>query len=318
MGFEGDDLLVGGIGDDSVDGGSGLDTVIAKYSSDSYLLRISFGGQVRISYAGPVIQVYPPIPTEGTDILSNVERIKFTDRTVTIETKSHTSYADLPDSLYQFFVVGFGAAAGVTYMDQLAEAYRWWLPQFKGDTVKQIVDVFTTKTQFTSVYPQALYREDKGKFYQYSHDYSQPGAPMVVQGEVPKSEFDTQMAALANELITRVIGNSASSKAKLAAVEDVKAAIGLGGEWTIGKVIYTIFGNLASKPLTHPEWGGTAKQFANQVKVSKFYTDKLNQSTDSITVLRSVMSAVNSTTDVSSDDAIATLIGAALLSPPGG
>jgi hypothetical protein len=192
------------------------------------------------------------------------------------------------------------------------------LPEYKNDTVRQIVEVFTTKTQFTSVYPQALYREDKGKYYQYSHDYSKTSAPLVIRAEVQKSEFDSQMSLLADELITRVVGNSANTKVRLAAVNDVKAAIDLGGEWTIGKVIYTVFGNLASKPLTDSDWGGTARQFANQVKVSKFYTDKLNQSTGDIVVLRSVMSAVSSATDVSTDDAIASLIGVALLNPPSG
>jgi len=78
------------------------------------------------------------------------------------------------------------------------------------------------------------------------------------------------------------------------------------------------FGNLASKPLSDPTWGGTAKQFANQVAVAKYYTDTLSQSTDDVTTLRSVMAAVTNTTDVSSTDAIASLIGVALLNGPGG
>ena len=318
FGNDGNDTILGGIGNDTIDGGYGLDTVIASHSANNYVLKLSPVGLIQLTHAVPVTQTNPLLASEGSDLLINVERIKFSDRTVTVETKSHGSYSDLPDTLYQFFAVGFGAAPGVTYMDQLAEAYRWWLPEYKNDTVRQIVEVFTTKTQFTSVYPQALYREDKGKYYQYSHDYSKTSAPLVIRAEVQKSEFDSQMSLLADELITRVVGNSANTKVRLAAVNDVKAAIDLGGEWTIGKVIYTIFGNLASKPLTDSDWGGTARQFANQVKVSKFYTDKLNQSTDDIVVLRSVMSAVSSATDVSTDYAIASLIGVALLNPPSG
>ena len=52
--------------------------------------------------------------------------------------------------LYQFFVVAFGAAPGVTYMNQLAAASD------SGMTVKDIVNVFTQKPQFTSVYPTFL------------------------------------------------------------------------------------------------------------------------------------------------------------------
>jgi hypothetical protein len=81
--------------------------------------------------------------------------------------------------------------------------------------------------------------------------------------------------------------------------------------------VYTIFGNLANKPADDRDWAGTAKQFANQVAVSKYYTDTLSQSTDDITTLRSVMAAVSNTTDVSSTEAIASLIGVALLNGPG-
>ena len=49
--------------------------------------------------------------------------------------------------LYRFFAIAFDAAPGVVYMDQLAEAVD------AGMTVPEIVDVFTQKPQFTSVYP---------------------------------------------------------------------------------------------------------------------------------------------------------------------
>ncbi|NCV55089.1 MAG: hypothetical protein EBW54_02595, partial [Betaproteobacteria bacterium] len=236
---------------------------------------------------------------------------------IPMKTKPHGSYADLPDTLYQFFVVGFGAAPGVTYMDQMAEAYRYWLPEYKEGTVKQIVEVFTTKTQFTNVYPQALYRSEGGKYYAYAHDASLAGNPLVKGNEVTKAAFDGQMASLAKGLVETIVKTSASEATKTAAATDVQAALGLGGDWTIGKVIYTVFGNLATKPVTDPVWAGTAKQFANQVAVAKYYTDTLSQSTDDVATLRSVMAAVSNTTDVSSNDAIASLIGVALLNGPG-
>ena len=49
--------------------------------------------------------------------------------------------------LYQFFAIAFDAAPGVTYMSQLADAVN------AGMTVKQVVNVFTSKTQFTETYP---------------------------------------------------------------------------------------------------------------------------------------------------------------------
>jgi hypothetical protein len=248
----------------------------------------------------------------------NFEALSISPHAIRIDTKQHGSYADLPDTLYQFFITAFGGAPGVTYMDQMAEAFRYWLPEYKGETVRQIVEVFTTKQQFTSLYPQALYRESGGKYYLYSHDSQQPGNPLVNKGEITKDVYDSQMNSLATALVDRVIKSSASAATKSSAIIDVKNALMLGGEWTIGKVIYTIFGNLAAKSTFDSVWGGTAKQFANQVAVAKYYTDILNQSTDDISTLRSVVNAVNDGTDVSSSEAIATLIGISLLNGPGG
>jgi Ca2+-binding RTX toxin-like protein len=317
-GGSGNDFLSGGKGSDLIDGGVGFDTAVFTRSASNYRLRFNEDEVEGIVISLQEFATPTGLNPESTDTLVNIERLAFADKTIRIETKAHGSYGDLPDTLYQFFVVGFGAAAGVTYMDQMAEAYRYWLPQYKDGTVKQIVEVFTTKTQFTSVYPQALYREDEGRYYRYDHDLSQAGKPLVKGAEVSKAVFDTQMANLAQELISIIVKDSASAGAKAQAVSDVRSALGLGGEWTIGKVVYTIFGNLANKPADDPDWAGTAKQFANQVAVSKYYTDTLSQSTDDITTLRSVMAAVTNNTDVSSTDAIASLIGVALLNGPGG
>ena len=48
---------------------------------------------------------------------------------------------------YQFFVIAFGAAPGVEYMTQISDAYN------AGLTTQQIVNIYTTKAQFTSTYP---------------------------------------------------------------------------------------------------------------------------------------------------------------------
>jgi hypothetical protein len=272
----------------------------------------------KLVFQNGYIVLYDKFGNEGIDTLYSIERISFSDRTINVTSKNHSSFRDVPDSLYQFFVVGFGAAPGVTYMDQMAEAYQFWLPEYKENTIKQIVDVFTTKIQFTSVYPQALYREEGGKYFAYSHDEKQASKPLTKAAEVSKATFDAQMASLALNLVDTIVKGSASAQAKSSAVAEVQAALALGGDWTIGKVIYTVFGNLANKPLTDPTWGATAKQFANQVAVAKYYTEVLNQSTDDVATLRSVMKAVSSNTDVSTPDSIATLIGVALLGDPGG
>jgi Tfp pilus assembly protein PilV len=208
--------------------------------------------------------------TGFADTLTNIEKLQFTDRSVIIESQSHGSYADLPTELYQFFITAFNAAPGVTYMDQLAEAYRYGL------SVKQIVDIFTTKTQFTDVYSPSL-----------SH------------------------ADMATQLVTNIVKNSATTAAKTEAIADIKGALDIG--WTVGDVIYTVFGNLAQKSLTDTNWGSTAKQFNNEITVAKYYTEILNQSTTDLETLRDVVQPVTQTTNVSSDAVVAQLIGVALM-----
>lgn len=55
---------------------------------------------------------------------------------------------------YRFFIVAFGAAPGVTFMNQLDQAYA------SGMTTQQIVNVYTTKPQFLAVYPTFISHEE--------------------------------------------------------------------------------------------------------------------------------------------------------------
>ena len=260
IGLGGNDLLTGGAGNDLLDGGAGSDTAVWTQAASSYTL----------GFSGDTLIVSDLSATDGTDTLSAIEALQFADKTVIVESRAHGSYADIPVQLYHFFIVAFNAAPGVEYMNQLAEAWRYGL------TVKQIVDIFTTKTQFTDVYPTTL-----------SHQ------------------------ALATELVTQIVKNSASAAAKLEAEGDIKAALDYG--LTVGDVIYNVFGNLANKPLADPTWGNTARQFANQIEVAKVYTEVLNQSTTDLGTLRDVLAPVDAFTDVSSQDVIITLVGQALM-----
>lgn len=54
---------------------------------------------------------------------------------------------------YQFFIVAFGAAPGVEYLNQLDDAYG------AGMTTKEIVNVYATKPQFLAQYPSFLSNE---------------------------------------------------------------------------------------------------------------------------------------------------------------
>jgi Ca2+-binding RTX toxin-like protein len=347
-GGAGNDTLDGGAASDTLDGGEGWDVALYPKAASHYRLMVKADGVALSDLTderGVPLQAGAAAPV---DWLTSVETLVFADRSVEVVRQSHASYADLPDTLYQFFVVGFGAAPGVHYMEQMAQAYRYWLPEVRlaleggsasadlpsnppsdpasdpasaqaiSLTVQRIVEAFTTKTQFTSVYPQALYRQEGEAYFRYSHDLSQAGSPMVRGAAVSKALFDEQMASLAKALVEGIVKTSASEATKLAATSDIQAALGLGSDWSVGKVIYTVFGNLAAKPLADPTWGGTAKQFANQVAVAKYYTDHLSLSQDDVGVLRAIMAPVNHLSDVSSPEAMASLIGIGLLADPGG
>ena len=266
VGTPGNDSYVASSGTYAFDGGTGIDTVVWSQPSISYQLSPTTTGW----------QVTNKTGLDGSSSLVNIERLSFTDRTVILDSQAHASYAGLPTELYQFFITAFNAAPGVTYMDQLADAYRYGL------SVKQIVDIFTTKSQFTNVYPTTL------------------------------SNLD-----MATQLVNNIVKTSATNAVKASAVADIKAA--MDGGWTVGQVIYQVFGNLAKMPLTDPSWGNTTKQFNNEIAVAKYYTEVLNQSTTDLKTLMDVIQSVTQSTNVSTDAVVAQLIGDALLtgtSPP--
>ena len=257
--------LIGGLGNDLIDGGAGLDTAVYLKPAENYALGWTKASGWKVTFDGPVAAVVPPLPTDGTDTLINVERLEFSDRVISIESTSPGSYAALPDALYHFFVVAFGAPPGVTYMNQLADAYR------AGVSVKQIVDIFITKPQFTDVYPQGLSDRE-----------------------------------LSQRLVENVIGGSAAATVKAEAVEDLVAAFGSG--MTRSDVVYTVFGNLANMPTSDLKYGGTAKLFSNQLAVSKTYTEVMMQGTTELATLRSVLDSVTSASNVSTEEARISLV----------
>ncbi|MEQ6434616.1 hypothetical protein V8Z74_06140 [Comamonas sp. w2-DMI] len=166
---------------------------------------------------------------------------------------------------YQFFIVAFGAVTGVEYMNQLNDAYG------AGMTTKQIVNVYTTKPQFTSQYPTFLTNEQ-----------------------------------FAQKLIANVVGSSASAEAKAGAEADVIASLNAG--WTRGDVIFQIFSNLAAKPHDDAEWGNTAKMFANKVAVAQYLTEVKMVNTEDLGVLSGYLANVTAESDTSSNEAIEQLV----------
>jgi len=106
--------------------------------------------------------------------------------------------------------------------------------------------------------------------------------------------------------VNNVVDSSATDAAKAEAVADIEAALAAG--WSQGKVIYTIFSNLAAKDPADATWGATATLMANQVAVAKYYTEEQLGNATSVTALQSVISSVTASSDVSTDAAKAALI----------
>ena len=188
------------------------------------------------------------------------------------------------NELYHFFVVAFAAAPGATYMAQLAEAYNFFSAQpprpDNMSVLQQIVEIFTTKPQFTGVYPTTMSNRD-----------------------------------LASLLVNNIVKASASEAARNEAIKDIEAVLDPAIGWSRGKMLYTVFGNLASKPLTDATWGGTAKQFQNQLAVARYFTEQMGVETETLATLRGVIGSVTPDTDVSTIDKIVQIIGTV---PPGG
>ncbi len=267
-GSQGDDDLVGNDldntfasmgGNDLIDGGAGFDTVLFSQTASSY----------RLGWAGGAVMLSDRSGSGGVVQLQSVEMLGFADRRVSLPTKAHASYGDLPDSLYQFFIVAFGAAPGVVYMDQIAQAYR------AGATVRQIVDAFISKPQFTDTYPLSL-----------------------------------SNGALAVKLVAKVVGNSAPASARADAVSAIEQTLNNGAPR--GQVIFTVFGNLASKPLEGDTWSGTAVQFQKQVLAAKIYTDTMSMASEDLSVLRSVLAQVTPDSEAGTTEAVVLLIGLGL------
>ena len=273
-----DDVLVGNAidnvfrplsGNDWIDGGAGVDMVVLPKLTRDYALEFF--------YESIILQARDGV--SGFLNLENVEVLRFSDRAVSFETAAHAPYSDLPDALYHFFIVAFGAAPGVTYMNQLAEAYRYWMApgdNSSEEVIQQVVDVFISKSQFTGMYPASM-----------SHQ------------------------TLADLLVHQIVRTSADLSVKQQAAKDIADALASG--WSRGKVIYTVFGNLVNKPLDDAQWGGTARMFKNQIEIAKHYTDVLGYATTDLDNLRGAISKVTGKESLATHEEKFALILAGLL-----
>jgi len=77
-GYAGDDSIEGGAGNDTIDGGNGNDTAIYKDSSSNYELTANYDGTLSVVHSSSP----EGLADEGTDILTNIEKMQFSDKTI--------------------------------------------------------------------------------------------------------------------------------------------------------------------------------------------------------------------------------------------
>ena len=83
-------VITGSGGNDTIDGGLGIDIAefsapLGSISSSNYSIQKLNDTAWSVSYKGPVITIFPPPITEGTDQLTNIERLQFTDKNVALD-----------------------------------------------------------------------------------------------------------------------------------------------------------------------------------------------------------------------------------------
>jgi hypothetical protein len=187
------------------------------------------------------------------------------------------------DGLYQIAIAAFGAVPGKVYMEQLAGAYEYFNkaqtnPNDGTAALGTILEILTGKAAFTDIYPETL----------------------------SPREFATK-------LVNRVVKSSAVDAVKSSAIDDLEAALNAG--WSRAKVILQGSLNLSSIAVTDLAWGNTAKQFQNQLAVSRYYTEVLAVDTTDLARLQGVLASITPDTDVSTAEKIVQIIGTV---PPGG
>jgi Ca2+-binding RTX toxin-like protein len=136
-GAAGNDTLSGGRGNDYIDGGSGTDVAIFTGKLSSY----------SISRNGASYTVQDRKGNDGTDILTDVEQLNFSDITINLTTQDLAATAGKPDvqRLIELYLAFFNRIPD-------ADGMAYWIGQrLAGQSINSIADTFyTVGAQYTS------------------------------------------------------------------------------------------------------------------------------------------------------------------------
>jgi len=182
----GNDVITGGAGNDIIDGGVGLDTAVWSLASSNYELTLTSSGTGGTGGIGNTAtwQVKAKTGAEGTDTLTNIERLQFADNFVALDVSGNAG------TTAKILGAVFGAAAvnnkqyagiGLHYLDNLNYTYsslmQLALTAALGDTKNhgKVVDLL-----YTNVVGMAPSTADKAYYVSMLDTGSQTPATLAV------------------------------------------------------------------------------------------------------------------------------------------
>ena len=125
-GAAGNDVFIGTVGNDTINGGLGLDVSVYGGTRASY--TIANGARLTVSGGG-----------DGTDTLTNVERLRFDDAALAFDTSGSAEFESLMgsnSSNTQFVDLMY---ANVLHRAPNQSGYDYWLSQMQGGTAREMV-----------------------------------------------------------------------------------------------------------------------------------------------------------------------------------
>ena len=124
----GNDILLGSAGNDTLDGGTGADAAVFNGSLNSFV----------ITKVGGNYNVRDKVGADGTDTVTNIESLKFADKTVNLTIQAKAAAAPQVDvvRLAELYVAFFNRVPD-------ADGLSYWIDQkVAGQSISQIADVF--------------------------------------------------------------------------------------------------------------------------------------------------------------------------------
>jgi hypothetical protein len=130
VGTAGSDTLDGGAGNDALNGAAGLDTAVFSVARDDYAIALSVSGRTVSDNFG----------TDGTDHLTDIERLEFSDKMVAFDID------DTAGQAYRIYQAAFNRTPD-------EGGLGFWIEQMdNGASLKQVATAFINSAEFKALY----------------------------------------------------------------------------------------------------------------------------------------------------------------------